>query len=64
MLKIILNRVATKLGNSGKIRKFYFQSETIRDKRKVLQNIRENQGSFQFLIVSFTAVAFSIGEKE
>ena len=50
--------VASKSGNSGKIREFYFKSENIRGKGEIFQKITENQGAFKFLIVSFKSILF------
>ena len=46
-------KVATKLENSGKIKKFYFQSGKVKGKRKIFLKVRENQGSYRATIVSF-----------
>ena len=53
-----LNRVATKLGISGKIRECYFQSRKIKEKSETFLEIKENQESFTFWIVAFQSNDF------
>ena len=37
-------RIATKSGNSAKIKEFYFQSGKIKETRKTFQKIKDYQG--------------------